>query len=926
MSAEKERAARAATRNGSGYPSNNNADNSGSEVKGKAPFRRSGAGGGALSPVEIAKDYIRRGWSPVPVPFRAKFPPITGWQNLRVTDNNVDDHFDDHPSNIGVILGPASNGLTDIDLDSPEALAVAPYFLPNTAAIFGRASTRSSHWLYKTALAEGDGEAVLSFKDPTPAKADTTSKATLVELRIGGGGKGAQTIFPGSTHKDTGELIEWEPGCDGEPAAVDGPDLVTCVKKVAAAALLARHWPPHGARHDARLALTGFLVRAGLSESDAKLFIEATASAVGDDDIEDLRGALNGAFEAYWGERNVAGLPKLAEIFGEKVAAKVALWLNYTEADSHGDGTAAAAASDAGPPPADLDAAIEEINAKHAFVLEAGKATVLREGKDQIHGRKNYVRISPADFEKAYANREFFIGNHKASLGGIWLKSPRRKQYLGGVVFDPAGRHSDDCKNLWEGFAIKPAKGSWRQLQRHIWAVICKRDQVAFKYLIRWMARAVQRPAEQGDVAVVMRGEEGCGKGIVARALLHLFGQHGLHITNAAHLVGHFNEHLQCCVMLFADEAFFAGDKQHVGVLKAIITEPTIAIEAKYRAVIEARNFLHVIMASNEEWVVPASLEARRFFVLDVSNEKVGHYDYFKAIQDELDAGGYGAMLHDLLKVGLANFKVAAVPQTEGLATQKKLSLKTHEQWWLDVLQRGYVWKSKFGLEEDFHVWHEDTATDLLYTAYLEYARSAGDRYPLSRERFGRFVVQIGKKRQFTAKGSVLIGEHITGGVACASRNFKPVYGYFLGSLHDARKAFTDATKLPITWEDDGGEEDDATSASTKSEGDVEWEDERELENEKAYSLAFSDEDERELENEKDQKAYLFAFPDEDDRELENQKDQKAYLFAFPDEDGSTSGPMKSEDERRGDDPISANESEEKPNFSIFDEDPPFSM
>ena len=118
-------------------------------------------------------------------------------------------------------------------------------------------------------------------------------------------------------------------------------------------------------------------------------------------------------------------------------------------------------------------------------------------------------------------------------------------------------------------------------------------------------------------------------------------------------------------------------------------------------------------MASNEEWVVPASLEARRFFVLDVSNEKVGHYDYFKAIQDELDAGGYGAMLHDLLKVGLANFKVAAVPQTEGLATQKKLSLKTHEQWWLDVLQRGYVWKSKFGLEEDFHVWHEDTATDL---------------------------------------------------------------------------------------------------------------------------------------------------------------------------------------------------------------------
>jgi hypothetical protein len=334
--------------------------------------------------------------------------------------------------------------------------------------------------------------------------------------------------------------------------------------------------------------------------------------------------------------------------------------------------------------------------------------------------------------------------------------------------------------------------------------------------------------------------------------------------------------------------------------------------------VIEARNFLHVLMASNEEWVVPASLEARRFFVLDVSNEKVGHYDYFEAIRDELDAGGYGAMLYDLLKVGLSNFKVAAVPQTEGLGTQKKLSLKTHEQWFVDVLQRGYVWKSKLGLEQDFHVWHEDTATDLLFNAYLEYARSAGDRYPLSRERFGRFVVKIGGiKRQFTAKGTILIGEHFTGGVACASRNFKTVYGYFLGSLSDARKAFTDATQLPMKWEDEW--EKDSTSPAMKSEDANECEG---AEGEHDATLA-SMESEYEWWAEK---AYSLAFSDEDDRELENQKDQKAYLFAFPDEDGSTSGPMKSEDERRGDDPISANESEENPNFSFFDEDPPFSM
>jgi hypothetical protein len=39
-----------------------------------------------------------------------------------------------------VILGPPSSGLTDIDLDCPEAIGLASYFLPRTGAVFGRAS------------------------------------------------------------------------------------------------------------------------------------------------------------------------------------------------------------------------------------------------------------------------------------------------------------------------------------------------------------------------------------------------------------------------------------------------------------------------------------------------------------------------------------------------------------------------------------------------------------------------------------------------------------------------------------------------------------------------------------------------------------------------------------------------------------------
>ena len=50
---------------------------------------------------------------------------------------------------------------------------------------------------------------------------------------------------------------------------------------------------------------------------------------------------------------------------------------------------------------------------------------------------------------------------------------------------------------------------------------------------------------------------------------------------NAKHLVGHFNAHLQHCSVLFADEAFFAGDRSHESVLKGLITEETLLIEPK---------------------------------------------------------------------------------------------------------------------------------------------------------------------------------------------------------------------------------------------------------------------------------------------------------------------------------------------------------
>jgi hypothetical protein len=99
--------------------------------------------------LQVAEDYIDRGWNPVPIPFMQKGPRAEGWQKTVINEINVRDHFQENvEQNIGIILGATSHGLVDVDLDCPEALAIAPFLIPITKAIFGRESKRQSHLLF----------------------------------------------------------------------------------------------------------------------------------------------------------------------------------------------------------------------------------------------------------------------------------------------------------------------------------------------------------------------------------------------------------------------------------------------------------------------------------------------------------------------------------------------------------------------------------------------------------------------------------------------------------------------------------------------------------------------------------------------------------------------------------------------------------
>lgn len=611
--------------------------------------------------IKIVEGYIARGWAPVPVPFKEKGPTIPEWHKLKITKDDIGKFFNGKEQNVGVILGAASDGLVDVDLDCPEAVALAPKLLPATGAIFGRHSKPRSHYLY--IVSEPEQKAAIRLQD--------SEDSTIIELRLGGK-KGAQTVFPGSTHP-SGEAIEWT--SNGEAPKISCSALKTAVTRVAVGSLLFRNWPQKG-RHEACLRLGGFLARVGWSLDQISDFVEVILTETGSN-VENGRTAAIDAAEMYEREGTGYGLPALAEFFGEKVATRIGKFLEYHDTSNEDD--------------------IEQLNKRFCILPVSSKMRVLE--FKEVLDRRMATFYAVADFRIMLDNKKIKThGKNKdgddvekhVGIGSWWLNHKARRQF-DGLVFRPGEPGVvDGHMNLWRGWGIEPREGKWSLLKNHIKDGLANGYEESFEYILKWMTWTFQNPGRPAEVVLVFRGGKGTGKGMFAREIKKAFGQHGVHISSAGQLAGRFNAHLMDCAFLFADEAFWPGDKASEGTLKRMITEDVLFIERKGVDGFEVDNSLHIMMVSNVDWIVPASLDERRFAVFDVSEEKKQSSAYFSPIYKEIKEGAVAAMMHEMLNADLGGWHPRdSIPRNAALGDQQSQSLSPMDQWWLSLLHAG---------------------------------------------------------------------------------------------------------------------------------------------------------------------------------------------------------------------------------------------
>jgi len=352
---------------------------------------------------------------------------------------------------------------------------------------------------------------------------------------------------------------------------------------------------------------------------------------------------------------------------------------------------------------------LAQLNADHAVILSYGNAcrVVSWQPSEVDPNREEMVVQSFADFRNRYMNIKVQVGVTKenspvyAPAGKWWLEHPLRRQYRS-VVFRPNEEVDDRLEyNIWRGLAVQPRAGEWPLLRELIEDVLAAGDRAGAEYLLRWAAYAVQRPERRAEVALVLRGGKGTGKSTFGRLMSRIFGQHGTTIASSHTMTSNFNKPLHDCCLLFADEALARGEVKAEGIIKSLITEPNIMIEPKGVDAFPSRNRLKVIIASNDEWVVSASADERRFAVFNVSPDKAfppgspetdERVQWWIALNNEIDNGGLEAFLHDLLAMDLGNWHPRLdVPQTVALREQKVKTLKPMEEWLLDVIEAGII-------------------------------------------------------------------------------------------------------------------------------------------------------------------------------------------------------------------------------------------
>ena len=521
-------------------------------------------------------------------------------------------------NNYNIFTGFGNIG--DVDLDCPEALQLADYFLPATGFEFGRESTPRSHRLVKIIdLTKKHTRKYFDFKkDAKKAKG-----AMLVELRA----HKFYTMCHGQY--DNGEKPVWNKA--DELAEVTYDALFKSVALLAAATVVLKKFAPEGMRNEYWKLIIASFWYAHIDEADTIKIVEAVTAAAGDNTKERLARVT----DIYKRDKKeeLQGLPTLAKQF------------NWTDSEA-----------------ADFKKILLAITGRHTLPQNAGKLIeqicfLMKQNKywdfeDQELYEERPVNVKYGKDFKSYTATKAFIAHPDRKVCKDFRyqpsKNPERYVKIKKCLYVNTYSPNDLIPNP------KADTDLFWALVKHVMPHEQYRN-----HFLDWFAFPMQQPGIKIRHAIIFQSDaKQLGKGSLFDMQRDILGHQNTSKIDLGQALNRERGYLVNKQTVLIDEAKASGrwsEKQMlVNTLKILISEYTAGTRELYKGYAETDTCTNFQINTNYKDAFPLEPNDPRYFVyFSPAKRNAGllkEYHYERKFGD-LAAGVYAEMLdRDLSK------------------------------------------------------------------------------------------------------------------------------------------------------------------------------------------------------------------------------------------------------------------------------------
>jgi hypothetical protein len=276
--------------------------------------------------------------------------------------------------------------------------------------------------------------------------------------------------------------------------------------------------------------------------------------------------------------------------------------------------------------------------------------------------RRDYMPIKEDDFRRRLANEVVQLGVDKTGKpvfeGAYKFWTGHARRHVFQRIAFTSEKLPDDTLNLFRGFGVVPKAGACTLICAHIHEVICAGDAIAYERMLDLMSWQIQNVGKPSRIIVILMTEgQQAGKGIVLlEVLLKIYGDAGFIPNSTDQVLGRFNDALVGRVYIFLDEVMFVGDRKAADALKSLATTTWYGIETKGLPIVQCPVGVNLWAATNHDAPVYIEEKDARYWVLKVSEHRIGDHDYFAKLMKEIDDEGREAFAHLLLNRDVSKF------------------------------------------------------------------------------------------------------------------------------------------------------------------------------------------------------------------------------------------------------------------------------